>query len=130
MVEKISGYSVVVHAYGRTLETWASYVVEIYVTGSHRAKSLERFAADVEMHSQMAHSAPDALQVVDSWHSLGSFPGAEAVVPSHSVHTIAVAVSVLQWHAAGNWRLSSLATVEETLDPFDQAIDAFPVVFP
>ncbi|KAJ6043408.1 uncharacterized protein N7446_001607 [Penicillium canescens] len=59
------------------------------------AKSLEGLAADVEMHSQMAHSALDALQVVDSWYSLGLFPAAEAVVPSHSVHMIAVAVSDL-----------------------------------
>jgi hypothetical protein len=130
MTERVSGYFVVVHAYGRTLETWASHVVEIYVTGSHRAKSLEGFAADVEMHLQMAHSALDALHEVDSWHSLGLFLGAGAVVPSHSVHMIAVAVSVLQWHAAGVWSLSSLTTGKEILDPFHQAKDAFPVVFP
>jgi hypothetical protein len=100
------------------------------VTGSHKAKSLEGSAADVEMHSQMAHSALDALQVVDSWHSLGLFPGAGAVVPSHSVHMIVVAVSVLQRHAAGGWSLSSLATGKEILDSFHQAKDAFPVVFP
>lgn len=100
------------------------------MTGSHRAKSLEGFAADVGMDSQMAHSALDALQVMDSWHSLGLFLGAGAVVPSHSVHMIAVAVSVLQWHAAGGWSPSSLAMGKEILDPFHQAKDAFPVVFP